>query len=400
MQNAVIILTLFATLCFGALSTSQKINKETKNLKSAGILEKKISKRIHDIADDILKGEKSLRYTDSQVMVLEKQIKELQSNSKEATQKLRTLTKTNENLVKTKKELEEKIIKLIADKFSFFLITDQGYQDSQESIIANEALIKMDAILKNEFQTLSKKYESTNNTIEYHDKEIKNIKKSLKRLQSKQTSLKKLRKKREKNVASLKKQKQSYKTKLERLIAQKNELKKTLQKLKIIQAREKERSEKKTTRTVSTKGKLSVRQIGSSYQQSRVKRYKGAKTIAPLDNFTVKQKFGNYIDPIYKIKIFNESVILRSKTFNAKVKNILNGKVIFAKDTGMLEHVVIVENSLGIHTIYAHMSKIAPTIKTGKKIKKGYIIGRVENDLTFEVTQKNYHINPLELIRR
>ena len=64
----------------------------------------------------------------------------------------------------------------------------------------------------------------------------------------------------------------------------------------------------------------------------------------------------------------------------------------------MLQKVVIVENKDGIHTIYAHLSKIAPTIKVGARLKKGYVIGRVEQDLTFEVTQKNYHINPMELI--
>lgn len=157
--------------------------------------------------------------------------------------------------------------------------------------------------------------------------------------------------------------------------------------------------QKKVKKSSNINGKLTVRQIGSSYQNSRVKKYKGRKTISPLDSFTVKRKFGSYIDPIYKMKIFNESVILTSKTKNAKVKNVLNGKVIYAKDTAVLDKVVIVENSYGIHTIYAHLSKIAPTIKVGKKIKKGYVIGRVKDDLSFEVTQKSYHINPLELIR-
>jgi murein DD-endopeptidase MepM/ murein hydrolase activator NlpD len=45
------------------------------------------------------------------------------------------------------------------------------------------------------------------------------------------------------------------------------------------------------------------------------------------------------------------------------------------------------------------MDKIAPTIREGKKVKKGYVIGRVQKELMFEVTQKNRHIDPLELIR-
>lgn len=91
-------------------------------------------------------------------------------------------------------------------------------------------------------------------------------------------------------------------------------------------------------------------------------------------------------------------MVLRSTTPDATVKNVLDGKVVFAKDTAVLQKVIIMENTDGIHTIYAHLSKIAPTIKVGSKIKKGYVIGRVERDLTFEVTQKNYHINPMELI--
>ncbi len=145
-------------------------------------------------------------------------------------------------------------------------------------------------------------------------------------------------------------------------------------------------------------GETNIRQIGSSYQNSNVKKYTGEKTIAPLDNFTVKRRFGDYVDPIYKIKIFNESVVLASNTPDATVKSVLNGKVVFAKDTASLQKVVIVENSDEIHTIYAHLSKTAPTIQVGQKIKKGYVLGRVDNDLTFEVTQKNYHIDPLELI--
>ena len=61
---------------------------------------------------------------------------------------------------------------------------------------------------------------------------------------------------------------------------------------------------------------------------------------------------------------------------------------------------LIIENENGIHTIYAHLSQIAPTVKVGSVVQKGYVIGRVRNDLTFEVTQRNYHIDPLEMISK
>jgi murein DD-endopeptidase MepM/ murein hydrolase activator NlpD len=110
------------------------------------------------------------------------------------------------------------------------------------------------------------------------------------------------------------------------------------------------------------------------------------------------KKFGPYTDPIYNIKIFNESVSLKPKIANAKVKNVLNGKVILAQNTALLDNVVIVEHSDGMHTIYAHLDQIAPTVEKGKKIRKGSVIGRVKDELMFEVTQKNYHIDPMDLI--
>ena len=160
-----------------------------------------------------------------------------------------------------------------------------------------------------------------------------------------------------------------------------------------------EKQEKAAASKGAKKGEKS-QPMGGGYQTSSVKKYSGEKTIAPLDSYTVKQKFGNYVDPIYNIKIFNESVTLRSTTPDAKVKSVLNGKVVFAKATPMLENVVIIENENGIHTIYAHLSQIAPTVKVGSVVQKGYVIGRVRNDLTFEVTQRNYHIDPLEMISK
>lgn len=354
------------------------------------------------IAHDIVTKQKNLLSIDANVKIVQKQINRLDQSSKSAQNELKNLLQQNTTLVKIKKNLEQKIVDIIAKKFSFYLIADKGYQENTQSIIAKESIKKLDMILKSDFEKLTKQYKDTNAIITKHNKKISSIQKSLSKLINKQNELKELKAKRAKNVTALKQKQQSYKKQLERTIRQKNELSNTLEKLKIIKRKEDEKRRQSIANAQKAKNynkKLSVRQIGSSYLHGKVKSYKGAKTISPLDRFYVKEKFGNYVDPIYKIKIFNESVVLGSKIANAKVRNILNGKVIFAKDTSMLQKVIIVENRLGIHTIYANLSQIAPTIKVGKLIKKGYVIGRVKKDLTFEVTQKNYHINPLELIR-
>ncbi|DAB38831.1 MAG TPA: peptidase M23, partial [Sulfuricurvum kujiense] len=84
---------------------------------------------------------------------------------------------------------------------------------------------------------------------------------------------------------------------------------------------------------------------------------------------------------------------------DAKVKSVLNGKVILAKPTAMLENVVIIEHDNGLHTIYAHLDKIAPTVEVGKRLKQGSIIGRAGRELMFQVTQRNAHIDPMQMIR-
>ncbi|MDQ7085698.1 MAG: peptidoglycan DD-metalloendopeptidase family protein [Sulfurovum sp.] len=166
------------------------------------------------------------------------------------------------------------------------------------------------------------------------------------------------------------------------------------EKRKAHQASRKAEAEKRKVYKESAK----VKQVNSSYKKSSTYKYKGSKTISPLSHARVIKKFGTYVDPIYKIKIFNESITLQSNRSNAKVKNVLNGKVVFAGKSSMLGKVVVVSHSKKIHTVYAGLSKIAPTIRVGTKIKKGYVVGKVSRKLLFQATKNSKHINPLELI--
>ena len=65
----------------------------------------------------------------------------------------------------------------------------------------------------------------------------------------------------------------------------------------------------------------------------------------------------------------------------------------------MLGKVVVVSHSHKMHTVYAGLSKIAPTIHVGSKIKRGYVVGKVSEKLIFQATKNSKHINPLKLIK-
>lgn len=391
---------LFITLIFCTLfasNVSEKIKDQKNSINSAKKLENQINKKLEELAKDIIAGNKDVQNTAKQISELSKQVEALEDSAHSANVELDKLTSQNGELIKSQKDMELRMIKIISEDFAYDLIAPNDYSESQDSIIATEILLNLNSVMNSEFKKLAQDYEKTTNLIKSQSKKIESIKFDLREFRQKQASLKALQIKQKKNLEILNQDKVIYSKKLNDIKKQQNEMRKTLENLQILAAKPKEEP-KEQTQTKNTVKSDDVRMIGSSYQAGNVKRYKGAKTIAPLDKFSVKQKFGDYVDPVYNIKIFNESVVLRSDTTDARVKNVLAGTIVFAKQTPILDKVVIVENSNGIHTIYAHLDKIAPTIKVGQKIKKGYVIGRVKQDLTFEVTQKNYHINPLELI--
>jgi len=73
---------------------------------------------------------------------------------------------------------------------------------------------------------------------------------------------------------------------------------------------------------------------------------------------------------------------------------------VFAENSGgMLGKVVIIEHANKIHTIYAKLSRLAPGIHVGKRVRASTIIGKVDSTLMLEVTKNNKHMNPLKLIR-
>ncbi|EPV7516615.1 murein hydrolase activator EnvC family protein [Campylobacter upsaliensis] len=388
---------LFLFSLFSLLLFANGIAEKTKDLKENERIQQQLSKKLEDLEQDILSGEKNLKNLSEQIDTLSSQTSKLEANIKVQNKELSTLNNQNKELLRIKSLMESKLISLMAKDFAYDLPIPEGYIEGEESFMAFELLGSLDKVLSEEISKLSKDYEGVNLLIENKQKQIEQIRLNLKNYNEQLKELQSLKNRQIKEINQQKTDRQIYAKKLDNLKAQQEELRATLDELKIIDKKEQVKKQKEETSKLANNNQK-IRQIGSSYQGSSVKRYTGKKTIAPLDSFTIKQKFGNYVDPIYNIKIFNENVVLRSKKADATVKNVLDGRVVFAKNTTMLQRVVIIEHNDGIHTIYAHLDKIAPNIKVGKRVKKGAVVGRIKDDLTFEVTQKNFHINPLELI--
>ncbi len=387
---------LFIFLVSMQANINSKIVKNQKILKIKKAKALKIKDKLEDIAASIKKLQAEIKYIDKNIAKSDEFLSKQKDEYSAKTKELDNLRKQISSLNKLKSSTEKELIDLISKELSLQIILKQDNFDNVESVITNESIETLSKIVKDKFNNIKNRYEDTNSKIESVSVKVKDLKKYIKTMQDKKEMLKKMKTKRVRSIRSLKYKKIAYDKKLNRIFSEQNAIKRTLKKLNILKIKS---TKKSVTSKLSNINKQKVKKFGNSYIKGKIAKYRGPKTIAPLRSFYIKRKFGNYFDPIYKIKIFNESVTLSSKIPNAKVRNVLNGKVIFAKSTPILDNVVIIENARGIHTIYAHLSKIAPTVKKGMKIRKGYIIGRVKKDLIFEVTQKNSHINPLRLIR-
>jgi len=305
-------------------------------------------------------------------------------------------------------KLEQDLAFTIAQSVSLSVILEEDFSANENSLIEEEVLKQMLKNSKNKVKKLNNDFYTNSKIIKMLNSDISSLEIEIAIINSKKKNLIKTQKANKKALKKLTKSKESYKKELKKVLVKQDTLKRTLSKLNIIKVDEQKRARQEAERkrafkeqqaAVSDVNLPKVKKHGSSYQRVKTRKYRGKKTIAPFSPYTITKKYGTYKDPIYGIKVFNESISLKPKKKNQKVKTVFNGKVIYADKTAVLDNIVIVEHKDGLHTIYANLSQISPNIRKGKKIKKGYTIGRVSDELVFEVTQKSYHINPVRLFQ-
>ncbi|BBG66072.1 membrane-bound metallopeptidase [Hydrogenimonas sp.] len=388
---------------FGA-TIDTKIEKSKQRLASTKSAYSSMDKKLARIAVKITSNRKKLQELDRTIAKLDAEIAESAVKYAKGEERLKEIRKELAELELRRKEQEKELTDLMANRYVLGEIKRQKGVESPVEVVENEVL---KVLIKVDSKRLRQMQSEYRNTLLQNRKlvaEAKKIKSMIDTLEARKDRAAKEKRRRKELHAKLQKEKREYQARLRKLQNEERDLRRTLARLNILKKeklRKKEGSLKQSEerrRDIASGDKLNVRTIGSSYRRHAVGRYRGPKTISPVGKAKLVKKFGSYIDPVYKIRIFNESVTLQPYRRNAKVKNVLNGRVVFVKDTKMLGKVVIIEHKNNLHTIYAKMDKIAPTVKEGKKIKKGYVIGRVERELMFEVTQKERHINPLDLI--
>jgi septal ring factor EnvC (AmiA/AmiB activator) len=402
-----IIVGLLFSISIAKTSIDQKIKSTNNKIKTFSKSYSSVNKKMAKNAKAILKQKLEIQKQQKFLEELKEKLSEKEISYKENKLQLKDLQAYNKKLKKDQSFVEEELVFVVAQSISLSVILEEDYTVDEESLIEFEVLQHMLKDSNKRVLKLNNQYYSNSKDIDILNKHAKALQTSIADIDMKRKKLLSTQKINKKALEKLKLSKKSYKKELKSLLNKQDTLKKTLAKLNIIKIdeikREKEKKDIKIAldnkKIINAKNLPKVKKHGSSYQTVKTKKYTGKKTIAPLSSYTITKKYGTYTDPIYGIKIFNESISLKPKRKNSKVKTVFNGKVIYADKTAVLNNIVIVQHKNGLHTIYANLSQISPNIKKGKKIKKGYSIGRVKDELIFEVTQKSYHINPIRLFK-
>ena len=410
----------------------KKIENNQKILEKNATVQKKTNLQIKMLAKQITNQNSELTKLEKDINTINTDIKQHQVQLKKAQKDLNSLQKNSKTLIKEKKENENQIVRIIIDDFSSSIALKLARETNLTELIDSEIYTILSQSSKDEILKLNNSYEILTQNKKDNQEKIKDITSYIEKRKKKKKILNGLKTKYSKSLSSLEKKHKIYQEELKNRIKKQNSLKDLLGKLNILKKEELEKQRKerikkaqklalakkrKAQKNKKTKKQnynvddtrnskyannidVDVRMIGSSTSGVKISRYKGRKTIAPLDSFRVIKKFGKYFDPVYKIELFNESIVLKTKKAQAKVKSIFKGKIVYAKkDAGMLENVVIIQHPNGLHTIYSHLDKISPSLKVGRWIKKGYVVGRVNDTLTFQATKNEMHINPKDLFK-
>ena len=398
---------VFSVILLQASSVEHKIKQTSKQLIRVSKNYKQINRKMAKTAEAILHQKRIIEKQNKEIAKLEEELKEKSSSYELYKKQLETLQKQSSTEAKRADKLQQELVFAIAKSVTLSILLDAHYSKDIDSIIELEILKSKLKSYKEKIRSLNAHYFKTISTISKLSNQTKSLKKAIEDIDKKRKRLLAIQRKNRADLKKLKLDKASYKRALKKLLKNQDELKRMLSRLHIIKVdeakRKKEREERKKAFAAASKVKTTnlpkVKRYGKSYTNVKTKRYRGPKTIAPLASYVITKKYGTYKDPIYGIKVFNDSITMKPKRKNAKVRNIFNGKVVYADKTAMLGNVVIIEHKNGLHTIYANLSQIAPYIRKGKRIKKGYVIGRVNDELVFEATQKSMHINPIRLFR-
>jgi murein DD-endopeptidase MepM/ murein hydrolase activator NlpD len=438
MLRLFLLLSLLAATGAEASQIVQKIRKSQQTLQSTEAQKREASRQLSKLAASIQATQQELASLQKKLDRLARQKEAGEKQYADALQRIKGLDAQIAQLDRDIRTRHERFIKLLSDQFATIVAIRKMRRQSERGIILEEYYRRYKEAMEKKLQALKQSIDRSRRSKQVLMLARAKLKRSIAKLDALR-SLYRIKKERsEKLLKKLASEEKLYRQKLQQIISRQNALRQTLAKLNILRKEEIEeakrreaerkaelarrarrleelrRAKAKEREQAKAEGRavdysavslppeeenLKVKQYGSSYLKERVASYRGPKTISPIRGARLVKRFGNYVDPIYKIKIFNDSITLKAPQRDAPVRSVLNGKVVYVGENSILGKVVILQHGHGLHTVYAGLSKISPVIRTGARIRRGTAVGKVRRKLIFQATQNAKLIDPTRLIR-
>ncbi|WP_120946221.1 murein hydrolase activator EnvC family protein [Helicobacter labacensis] len=394
----------------GIEEIQRNINFNTNKLQETTAQKQKLSTHLNSLGNAINQKYQQSQELAKQIQVIQKSIDKNQAQSLAQEKALGQYRAYLDDLKHNRLKIQDEVTTLLLKDILFVMVLDTQDLANTQDLMLQEVFKRLSLSSKNQLANLNFQEEQISAKIAQLSSNITQISATINAQKDRKRNLQLVVETQQKIIESMRAELVLYNKKLETLDRERKGLDQLLASLNIVKlAKEKEierrraQQEREQTPQPSIEGieaPIEVRQVASSYHNILTIAYRGPKTIAPLSSYRVVQKFGPYFDPVYKLKIFNESITLVSTKPNAVVRSVFDGRVVYAKEVPILKKVIIIEHKDGMHTIYSQLDKIAPTIRHGLHVQKGYVIGRIDQRLSFEVTLKDKHIDPLDLIAK
>ena len=407
-MRLLVIFVIFIAL-FG--DTNKNIQTNEKKLENIASKADSINAKLKNLGANINDKNAKIKELERQINALNANINKNQRNYENQERIFKETSAKQEALNNRLTVLQGELIDRVLKDMAIIMMLNQKEPLSEDAIISEEVLKSLSDLAKRDIEAIIKEQARMQRDLDISKARIENAKKIITAQIKKREILQSAISTQQNLINKMSSELQSYDNELKRLDKERTGIQKILVDLNILKKKELQEQERKRKELLAQKkvdsapkkspnltiAPLEVRQIGSSYRNVRTAKYNGAKTIAPLKNYTILTKYGPYFDPVYKMRVFNEFITFGVKS-RASVLAVLDGKVVFAKSTPVLKKVVILEHKNGIHTIYSYLDEIPRNISVNASVKKGATIAFVGEKLHFEVTQRDKHIDPLQLI--
>ena len=379
-----ILFFLLASLLF-----ANNVSYTKKKILQTKFVISKMNQKLDMIANKINQKQTALNRINKKISNLNQQIALLNKELNNSKTKLSEFNDLKKGFQTKSNKIQNEIINFISENYFNSTAKTENLSDLIDKEITKKILKKY----SQKINSLIQKNKTILTQISVLNTKINNIKQKQRLLIQSKQKLALLKKTKQKELVSLNEDKKRYKKRLQNLIQKEENLQNRLAKLKIIKIK---RKPVKQSQNQNLKLNVNVKKYGSLYFQSQTANYKGAKTIPPIQGKIIK-KFGSYIDPVYKIRIYNDSITIKPYKQNSVVRAILSGRVVYVGQSNG-KGVIIIKHKHDLFSIYANLDKISPLLKKGSFVRQGQIIARVKESLEFEVTYKENPINPLKVI--